>query len=366
MVLALMDIKRMERSTSIQFVHAKQLARDFLHALATVCIFIVAIGAMYIPFDRWRTNQHRHVTVLDCELPSTNTTLVSLVRVHSDQMKAGAKPSLTLVDLHNERLTREIPWSGSLPSCFTTSFDERRLFVGTRNGQIFRLDRDRCTGQREFVVAQAGIRLEQVAISSDHKDLVGRGFHWLGAWNLETRSLQWKRTDIDCNALSLASSAALICGTNNGEILELSLESGKTLQLLARHKTNIRHIAAAADTLVSVDGTGDVILFRRQARTWVRRPSDKVFSGNNRLCLSADGKWAVGTSRNNTALICWNLDEQEPICHMTGHAGIILNAGFLPDGSILSCGNDGTVRVWDLAAHGALRLVTRISPLFAG
>jgi len=51
---------------------------------------------------------------------------------------------------------------------------------------------------------------------------------------------------------------------------------------------------------------------------------------------------------------------------MTGHNGIILNAGFLPDGSVLSCGNDGTVRVWDLAAHGALRLVTRISPLFAG
>jgi len=51
---------------------------------------------------------------------------------------------------------------------------------------------------------------------------------------------------------------------------------------------------------------------------------------------------------------------------MTGHAGIIINAGFLPDGSVLSCGNDGAVRVWDLAAYGALRLVTRISPLFAG
>jgi WD40 repeat protein len=207
---------------------------------------------------------------------------------------------------------------------------------------------------------------DELALSPDDRILVSRGFRSLCAWNLKRNAATWKRFDLDCNAFAICSSTTLVCGTNTGEIIELSLATGKTLRLLARHKTTIRHVSYAENTLVAVDGAGEAVLFRRQRGSWVRQPAEKLFSGNNRLCLSADGKQAVGTSRDNRTLLCWDLDEQEPICHMTGHKGIIINAGFLPDGSILSCGNDGTVRVWDLAVDGVPRLVTRISPLFAG
>ena len=345
---------------------AKHLADAFLCSLATVSIVVIAIAVVYVPFDRRRKSQRQRVTVLECDVPGSDATVVSLVRVHSDKMKAGAETRLTLVDLHDERSTREIHWPGSLPTCFASNHDKQRLFVGTREGEIFSLDRDRCGGRRERVFEQRGLRLEQLAITSDDKTIVIRGFRWLGSWDLENRRFNWRRTDVDCNALAITSSTTLVCGANSGEVAEFSLQTGKTIRLLARHKTNIRHIAVVNDTLVAIDGTGEVILFRRQAGSWVRRPSEKMFSGNNRLCLSADGMHAVGTSRDNTTLLCWNLDDQVAVCHMTGHAGIILNAGFLPDGSILSCGSDGTVRIWDLAARGALRLVTRITPLFAG
>jgi hypothetical protein len=347
-------------------VSMKQWAAALWHSLITVTLFVVVTAAVYVPLDRVRAGQRQHVTVLDCDLPTSDATVVSLVRVHSDQMKAGAELRLTLVDLQNERSTRELPWAGSLPTCIATSHDQRLLFVGTRQGQIFRLQRDDCHGPRELIADHPNIRPEQLAITRDHQTLLCRGFRWLGAWNLETLSLKWKRADMDCNAACLISNAALVCGTNTGDIFELSLDTGKTLRLLAHHKLNIRHLAAAGETLVGVDSAGEVILFRRQAGTWRRCPADKIFTGNNRLCLSSNGQRAVGSSRDNTTLICWDLAIQEPICHMTGHDGIILNAGFLPDDSVLSCGNDGTVRVWDLAAHGALRLVSRILPLFAG
>jgi hypothetical protein len=345
---------------------ARQFANAFLHSLTAVTLVVAVIGALYIPFDRWRATQRRHVTVLDCNLPTTDAKLVSLVRIQSEHMKAGAQPRLTLIDLHNQRGTHEFPWSGASPACITTSHAEQRLFVGAADGDIYSLARDQCGDRRVLVARHAGARPEELAVSPSGQILVSRGFRTFHAWNLTNGALAWSRHDIDSNAFAICSNATLVCGLNSGEIIELSLTTGKTLRLLARHKTNIRHVAAAADSLVAVDGAGHVVLFRRQSGLWSPRPSNKLCSGNNRLALSADGKQAVGTSRCNTALICWDLDTQEPICRMTGHAGIIINAGFLPDGSLLSCGNDGTVRIWDLAANGALRLVTRVSPLFAG
>jgi len=345
---------------------AQHPATAFLHSLLAVSLFVVIIGAMYIPFDRYRAGQRRHVTVLECNLPANNATLISLVRVNSDQMKSAAERRLTVLDLQRQRPIKEISWSGAAPACITASHDQRRLFVGTRAGEIFSLDSENCGGKRQLIGRHSEAGAEELAVSPDNRILISRGFRSLHAWNLERTTAAWKRFDLDCNAYAICSSSTLVCGTNTGEILELSLATGKTIRLLARHKTNIRHMAAADDTLVTVDGAGEAILFRRQSETWVRRPSDKLFSGNSRLNLSADGKLAVGTSRDNTKLVCWNLDEQKPVCHMAGHKGIVINAGFLPDGSILSCGNDGTVRIWDLVAHGAVRLVTRISPLFAG
>src|SRR6185369_3900969 len=102
-----MDFQRMDCSTRNRHLAAKSLATAFLQSLATVSLFVVAIAVVYIPFDRWRMNQHRHVTVLECDLPTSEATVVSLVRIHSDQMKAGAESRLTLVDLHDERSSRE-------------------------------------------------------------------------------------------------------------------------------------------------------------------------------------------------------------------------------------------------------------------
>jgi hypothetical protein len=371
-----MDIERMDctalKNTAWKILaskhrlNAKQLVRPFLHSLAAVSVFVVAIGALYLPFDRYRATQRRHVTVLECDMPTSDATVVSLIRVLSDQMSAAAKPRLTLVDLHNQKPTKEIPWSDASPSCIAATHDQRRLFVGTTDGAIFALDREQCGGQRQLIGDHGDGQPSELAISPNDNVLVSRGFRSLYALDLRRNLPIWKRSDLDANAIAICSNTTLVCGTNTGEILELSLATGKTLRLLARHRTCIRHLSAAAGTLAAVDGAGQAILFRSKGKTWVRRPADKIFSGNNRLCLSADGKRAVGTSRDNARLICWDLNEQEPICHMSGHKGIIISAGFLPDGTILSCGNDGTVRVWDLAAHGALRLVTRVSPLFAG
>jgi WD40 repeat protein len=356
----------MECSTGTVRVRAKHLASAFLQSLAIVSLFIVAFGALYVPFDRYRASQRRHVTVLDCNLPLSNDTLVSLVRIHNEQMKAAADSQVTLVNLHDCQSVQEVPLSGAAPVCITATHDKRRLFVGTVDGEIFSLDCQLRGAPQLLIGENAGTRAEELAVSPNDHLLVSRGYRSFHAWDLERKTLAWQRVDLDATTFTINSDATLVCGTNTGEILELSLVIGKTLRLLARHKTTIRHVAAAGQTLAAVDSSGEAILFRRRNGAWVRQPADKLFSGNSRLALSADGKRAVGTSRCNRLLICWNLDEQEPLCHMAGHKGIIINAGFLADGSIFSCGNDGTVRVWDLAAHGALRLVTRISPLFAG
>jgi hypothetical protein len=141
---SLMDITRMDctartstASTNKAWNHrldAKHLATAFLQSLMAVGLFVVIIGAIYIPFDRYRAGQRRHVTVLECNFPANNATLISLVRVNGDQMKSAAERRLTLIDLHNQRPTKEIAWPDASPACIAATHDQRRLFVGTRAG----------------------------------------------------------------------------------------------------------------------------------------------------------------------------------------------------------------------------------------
>src|SRR5262249_1561000 len=61
--------------------------------------------------------------------------------------------------------------------------------------------------------------------------------------------------------------------------------------------------------------------------------------------FSPDGRTlALATTE---AIVRWNVATLDPLPLLRGHGRLIQAVGYLPDGRLLSCSNDGTVRTWD-------------------
>lgn len=82
------------------------------------------------------------------------------------------------------------------------------------------------------------------------------------------------------------------------------------------------------------------------------------------MTVSRDGRYLAGGSVEGTVYV-WDLKTPNLLGKLVGHEGTIRTIDFSDDrNSILSCGNDGTVRVWQFASGAeVLRFGTRQRPV---
>ncbi len=118
-----------------------------------------------------------------------------------------------------------------------------------------------------------------------------------------------------------------------------------------------RGIALSEDgrTIVVGDGDGDVTVFDRATgsrRTW-RAHAGPVFD----VDLATDGRIATASGDRTAAV--WH-PRGERLAHLHGQDICMLSARFLPSGRhVVTANEDGTARIWPLAAEDVLALARR-------
>jgi WD40 repeat protein len=251
-----------------------------------------------------------------------------------------------------------------------TAEDTRQLFVGSRNGSILQIDLDAPEQEPAVIGQQSGSGPEAVALSPDHRLLYSLGFDTLDAWDIERQQLAWSRSDLNGNCLAIGDGDTLLCGSRSGTIWELDLHTGETREAVQQAGMTIWHLAVSSDNrrLLAVDASGQGRLFDRCTcdGRWLARPSGDIFTGNRRMSFSASGLELIGVSVDAHSLILWDVEEQQPICQLRGHAGAVLGAAFRTDGTLISWGTDGTIRVWDLTTQLVKQVITLKNSRIAG
>jgi WD40 repeat protein len=67
------------------------------------------------------------------------------------------------------------------------------------------------------------------------------------------------------------------------------------------------------------------------------------------VSFNHDGSILATAGEDGTVRL-WNIAKREPLSTLTGHSRAVIGAAFSPIGSILASGSyDGTVRLWDAA-----------------
>lgn len=71
------------------------------------------------------------------------------------------------------------------------------------------------------------------------------------------------------------------------------------------------------------------------------------------LAFSPCGRWLARAA--GPVVLRWEVATAAPVPPLRGHARAVQAIGYLPDGRLLSCGNDGSVRTWDDATCVAVK-----------
>jgi RNA polymerase sigma-70 factor (ECF subfamily) len=157
--------------------------------------------------------------------------------------------------------------------------------------------------------------------------------------------------------------ATLAAGLKSGPVALVEVATGAERRRLAAHTLGVGGVAYTPDGSRLISGGWD-----RTLRVWdpctgavlatLKGPDGAVTS----VAVSPDGRTAAsGDGDANDAnvpgaLLVWNLDAPGLRARIPGHAGRIWSVGFSPDGKTLATGGeDGAVKLWDLAGWGPAR-----------
>lgn len=240
-------------------------------------------------------------------------------------------------------------WGGHKGPVNALAWVANRLFSGGHDGRLLRWEADgnpmNFYGHGDAVLALDG---------SGDLLLSGSADRTARLWNARTGALvHGFPHDGTVNAVRLAPGGKWAATGGSDRLLRTwNLETGKQIAALAGHSEGINAVAVSPRGDWIATGSDDTAI-----RLWPiqeghpQKGKDRiVLEGHARqvttLAFSADGKKLISGSQDKTLRV-WDLADFAQERKLEGHGNWVTQLVLTADGTILSCGDDFTVRTWD-------------------
>lgn len=339
--------------------------RAMLLSLAVVASTVVVVSCMFFALGAGREGPHEHSSVTHCLVTNDGQNAVALWWNVPVTLR-GWTHRLTLHGPGTQRPTTTLTWPGITPYCIAPAARGDAIFIGDWNGSLYQLDNlaqaslPRLIGQhRESVTA--------LQASADGRHLVSLSPRAICAWDLPAQQLRWQFEASHVSAIRIhPDSSRLLCGMDDGRVLEIDLITGERMGSLLRHPPRW----PVYDLDVTTDGKR-VCVVHSTGEAWIvsgepgeSRVAETPFChvGWPRYArFSPCGELLVTTAEaEKPVLRVWSLERRTSLRELRGHTSIILGASFAADGRLFSWGQDGSIRVWD-ALEGRMLQVIALS-----
>jgi WD40 repeat protein len=260
---------------------------------------------------------------------------------------------------------------GYQPEEVTNGKVGRILAVHERGGEIRRWRLD--TGARTGEIAAGP--LDALAVSRDGTRVAAAAGSQLRAWDEGGRQRWAAACKSSCRALAFvaggrllvveARRAHLLDGASGAEAGDL--EVGGYLAPDARWSNLIAVAPDGREAVTNLEGPGLLFFWDIDKRHEAKRVAENIY-GVQSACYSPDGTLLAGAGQDRVLL--WDARTHAALPDSTGYGPGVRALALAPDGKrAVTGGDDGTVRIWDLATgkeqarfHGSQIISTAFSP----
>lgn len=328
--------------------------------LSMVAVFslVAAVGGAGLLFDAdwvWGTD---FVTITDCERCDDGA--VSLYWLIPGHRAGPITYQLGRHSLNRGRSAVQTLWPQIEPVCVASQPGGNRLFVGANDGAIYSVSGRQLDAPPELLGRHPGRDLVGLACTVDGRHLLSLSADSLCAWNLESKTLAWRRGGGAVRCFDVRSdSHSVVCGRQDGHIEEIEIDSGSTVRSVAGPSWRFLRLRLSPDgrMIVCVGGGGELHLLHWPTATPVwHNPSFRGHMVAAGFALfSPCGKLLITPGEEDfRTMAIWSVSTGQRVGELRGHTKPILGAAFSDDGRLASWGSDGTIRTWDVQQRTAL------------
>jgi len=338
-------------------------------SLVVVLSFIGIFGIFFLKGEAEQFDNPQGVTVTHSLARSNSQGAVSLFWNLAVTGRSAVQRHLVIhrLDARPGEMTSLCPHLN--PLALAPGPDADHVLVGDCDGSIFLLDLRHPTAEPIHIGRQPDGSVIDLACSPDGRLVVAQGPFRLCAWDLATRSPRWCLEDFYNCVFSLRPESSLaILSTRRNELIEIDLADGCTLRTLAHYRAAPSAVALCPDgnhlAILLANGHLQLLDSHTAAVRWEKESPGKLAWATGRfVAFSPTGKLLVTAAPDRASdLTVWDVTTGQPIKELRGHTNFVNGAAFAPDGSLRSWGLDRTIRVWNLDAGIAKRVISLMPP----
>lgn len=264
-------------------------------------------------------------------------------------LSASTDNDIKLWDIDGRRLIRKVGAHKDMARTALFLPDGKSVLTSGDDGEVVLRNLADGAVLHVFSAVEHG-RANKVGLSADGKRAVS--VHSRGtviAWDIEKKTVlkvfpghAWTGSGV---AVSDDGKRA-ISGSIDGELCLWDLDALKSIRCWAGHDRGLYGAVFLPGSHYVMTGSGDYTIKAWNGDTGTAEGTVTGHSGTvYALAISRDGKKLLSGSLDGTARL-WDVASGREILSLTGHSGPVYAVVFGPDDTLITGGNDRTIRIW--------------------